>query len=94
MIRLNAFFKVKEGVTTAQVKALADELVEFSRKDEGNKGYDLFESTTQPGVFMFCETWENKLCLTRHARSDHFTRIVPEIEKLTDGGLSIEQFER
>ena len=94
MIRLNAFFKVKEGVTIAQVKAVADELVELSRKDEGNKGYDLFESATQPGVFMFCETWENKLCLTRHARSAHFTRIVPEIEKLTDGGLSIEQFER
>ena len=49
MIRLNAFFKVKAGVTTAQVKALTDELVELSRKDEGNKGYDLFESTTQPG---------------------------------------------
>ena len=57
MIRLNAFFKVKAGVTTAQVKALADELVELSRKDEGNKGYDLFESTTQPGVFLFCESW-------------------------------------
>ena len=26
MIRLNAFFKVKAGVTTAQVKALTDEL--------------------------------------------------------------------
>ena len=26
MIRLNAFFKVKAGVTTAQVKALADEI--------------------------------------------------------------------
>ena len=35
MIRLNAFFKVKAGVTTAQVKALTDELVELSRKDEG-----------------------------------------------------------
>ena len=94
MIRLNAFFKVKAGVTTAQVKALTDELVGLSRKDEGNKGYDLFESTTQPGVFLFCETWADKACLTRHARSEHFTRIVPELEKLTDGGLSIEQFER
>ena len=62
--------------------------------DEGNKGYDLFESTTQPGVFLFCESWADKACLTRHARSEHFTRIVPELEKLTDGGLSIEQFER
>ena len=55
MIRLNVFFKVKAGVTTAQVKALTDKLVELSRKDEGNKGYDLFESTTQSGVFLFCE---------------------------------------
>ena len=52
-------FQGKAGVTTAQVKALTDELVESSRKDEGNKGYDLFESTTQPGVYMFCESWEN-----------------------------------
>lgn len=93
MIRLNAFFKVKAGVTTAQVKELADELVALSRKDEGNKGYDLFESTTQPGVFLFCESWENETCLTRHACSEHFTRIVPELEKLTDGGLNIEKFE-
>ena len=92
MIRLNAFFKVKAGVTTAQVKALTDELVESSRKDEGNK--DLFESTTQPGVYMFCESWENAELLKRHAASEHFTRIVPELEKLTDGGLSIEQFKR
>ena len=83
MIRLNAFFKVKAGVTTAQVKALTDELVESSRKDEGNKG-----------VYMFCESWENAELLKRHAASEHFTRIVPELEKLTDGGLSIEQFKR
>ena len=56
MIRINAFFVVKAGVTTAQVKAVTDELVEKSRQDAGNKGYDLFESTTQPRVYMFCES--------------------------------------
>lgn len=30
MIRINGFFEVKEGVTEAQIKALADELVEIS----------------------------------------------------------------
>jgi len=94
MIRLNAFFKVKAGVSTAQVKELADELVALSRKDEGNKGYDLFESTTQPGVFLFCESWEDKACLTRHSLSPEHMHTIPELEKLTDGGLSIEQFER
>ena len=68
MIRINAFFVVKAGVTTAQVKAVTDELVEKSRQDAGNKGYDLFESTTQPGVYMFCESWENSELLDKHAR--------------------------
>ena len=53
MIRLNGFFEVKEGVTETQVKALADELVEKSLKDEGNHGYDLFHSATRPNVYMF-----------------------------------------
>ena len=52
MIRLNAFFKVKAGVTTAQVKALTDELVELSRKDEGNKGYDCLRA--QPNQVSSC----------------------------------------
>lgn len=94
MIRLNAFFTVKAGVTAAQVKAVTDELVELSRKDEGNKGYDLFESSTNPGVYMFCESWADAEALKRHSASEHFTRIVPELQKLIEGELSIEQFER
>ena len=94
MIRINAFFVVKAGVTTAQVKAVTDELVEKSRQDAGNKGYDLFESTTQPGVYMFCESWENSELLDKHARSEHFTRLVPQLESLCERGLSIEKFER
>ena len=65
MIRLNGFFEVKDGVTETQVKALADELVEKSLKDEGNHGYDLFHSATRPDVYMFCETWESDDLLTK-----------------------------
>ena len=44
MIRLNVFFTLKEDVSLEQVKALSDELVAKSRQDEGNKGYDLYQS--------------------------------------------------
>ena len=94
MIRLNGFFEVKEGVTEAQVKALSDELVEKSLKDEGNHGYDLFHSTTRPNVFMFCETWENDELLDKHSNSEHFTRLVPQIEALTKDGLHLERFDK
>lgn len=94
MIRLNAFFEVREGVTETQVKALADELVEKSLQDAGNHGYDLFHSTTRPKVYMFCETWENEALLDKHSHAEHFTRLVPQIEALTKDGLHLERFDK
>lgn len=94
MIRLNVFFKTKEGVTSAEVKRLTDELVEKSRQDEGNKGYDLYESTTTPGVYMFCETWESDEVLDKHSKTEHFLRIVGQLSRLMEGELSIERFEK
>lgn len=94
MIRLNAFFKVKKGVTPSEMKRLTDELVEKSRQDEGNKGYDLFESTTDSDVYMFCESWENVEVLDRHSKIEHFVRIVGELSKLIEGELTIERFDK
>ncbi len=94
MIRLNAFFELKDGVTVEQLTAISNELVEKSRADEGNKGYDLYQSTTLPQVFMFCESWENDECLEKHSKAPHFTKAVPQIEKLTKNGISLERFER
>ena len=68
MIRLNAFFEIKDGVTAEQVKALTDELVEKSRKEEGNKGYDLFVSTTNPRVYLFCDCLLYNLTLPTNSR--------------------------
>ena len=93
MIRLNAFFTLKEGVSVEEVLAITNELVAKSRQDEGNKGYDLYQSTTNPRVFMFCETWENQEVLDKHSAAPHFTAAVPALGALTADGLSIERFE-
>ena len=94
MIRLNAFFKLKEGVGTDQVLAITDELVSKSRQDEGNMGYDLYQSTTDPNVFMFCESWANAEVLDKHSNAPHFTSAVPKLGALTADGLKIESFEK
>ncbi len=93
MIRLNAFFTLKEGATKEDVVAITNELVAKSRQDEGNKGYDLFQSTTDPRVFMFCESWENQEVLDKHSAAPHFTSAVPALGALTADGLHIERFE-
>lgn len=94
MIRLNAFFEVKSNIDLAKVKSLTDELVEKSRKDKGNKGYDLYQSSTNPLVYMFCESWENDEALDIHSNSEHFVRIVGELSKIINGELKIERFDK
>ncbi|MBQ9889196.1 MAG: antibiotic biosynthesis monooxygenase [Bacteroidales bacterium] len=93
MIRLNAFFVLKEGVSLDELKAVTDELVAKSRQDEGNKGYDLFQSTTNPSIMMFCESWENQAVLDKHSAAPHFTYAVPKIGEMAVDGLKIESFE-
>lgn len=93
MIRLNAFFEVKDIANVDEVKKLGTELVNASRSDNGNVSYDLFLSATRPLVMMFCETWKDEEVLKAHMASEHFTRLVPEIEALTKSGLKLEKFE-
>ena len=51
MIRLNAFFEVKDNASVETVKKLGTELVNESRKDDGNISYDLFLSPHGLGSF-------------------------------------------
>lgn len=90
MIRLNVFFTLKEGVCMDDVLAITNELVAKSREDEGNKGYDLYLSTTNPRVMMFCETWESQEALDKHSAMPHFTYAVPKLNDMTVDGLHIE----
>ncbi len=84
MIRLNAFLKVNEK-DRQRVLSLANQLVDKSRQDEGCISYDFFESTTIPGVFMFCETWKDQ-----ESNAPHFLHLVPEIEAF--GKMKLEKF--
>ena len=64
------------------------------KKAIANHGYDLFHSTTRQNVYMFCETWKYDELLTKHSNSEHFTRLVPQIEALTNDGLHLERFDK
>jgi len=93
MIRLNATFTLKDNVNPKDVFEISNELVAKSRLDEGNVYYDLFESSTDPKVMLFVETWENQEVLDKHSAASHFTTAVPRISALTVDGLKIDRFE-
>lgn len=51
-------------------------VVEPSRADEGNLGYDLFEDETDPGVFVFVEHWSSADAQHRHhTEAAHISRF-------------------
>ena len=93
MIKLNVFFVLKDDFSLEELKAVTDELVTKSRTDDGNKGYDLFQSTTNPRDMIFCETWENQEALDKHSAAPHFTSAIPKILKMAEDGFKSERFD-
>jgi quinol monooxygenase YgiN len=90
MIRINAFLLVENTEDRAAAIKAAAELVELSRNDKGCVAYDIFASQTIDKHLMICETWKTQEELDAHMNSDHFKRIVPELQKY--GTMKIEQF--
>lgn len=89
MIRINVFIQVDDANRAALVDA-AKRLVAASLKEEGCVAYDFFASAARNDVFMICETWASPEVLAVHEKSEHFTTLVPEMERL--GSLKLEKF--
>lgn len=88
LIRINCMVDVTPENRGAVV-ALSKELVDSSRKDAGNVAYDLMVSATDSNKMMIFETWEDQPSLDKHSASAHFTRLVPQIQKLAKMDVQI-----
>ncbi|WP_018427492.1 putative quinol monooxygenase [Hoeflea sp. 108] len=57
------------------------ELVEKTKLEPLCISYDLFVDQKDPGHFVFIEEWPNRAALDVHCQSEHFTRLVPQINR-------------
>lgn len=57
------------------------ELVEKTRQEPLCISYDLFVDQKDPGHFIFIEQWPDQAALDTHCRTEHFTRLVPQINE-------------
>ena len=55
-------------------------LVRLTRQEPLCRAYDLFEDRKQPGHFIFIEEWPDQAALDVHCASEHFRRLVPQID--------------
>lgn len=82
MIKVVARKLVNEG-KIEEVKALYEQLVQASRKEEGCIKYELYQDESNPQVIAVIEEWESKDSLNKHMKSEHFTTFVPMIGNFT-----------
>ncbi|MFL1502945.1 putative quinol monooxygenase [Pseudomonas sp. O64] len=55
------------------------ELVEKTRLEPLCIAYALFVDQKDPGHFTFIEQWPDQAALDAHCQTEHFTRLVPQI---------------
>lgn len=63
------------------VLPLYQELVEKTRTEAGSIAYDLYHDHKQKGHFVFIEEWVDRAALDLHVQSEHFQRLVPQIDQ-------------
>ena len=61
------------------VAPLYRELVALTRREPRCIAYDLFVDRKDPGHFVFIEEWPDRAALDAHCASEHFRRLVPQI---------------
>ncbi|MCL4066879.1 antibiotic biosynthesis monooxygenase [Pseudomonas sp. GX19020] len=66
----------------AEVRPLYEELVRLSQAEALCISYDLFTNQKDPGHFIFVETWPDRAALDLHCDTEHFRRLVPQIDAL------------
>ncbi|MBQ6813483.1 MAG: antibiotic biosynthesis monooxygenase [Methanobrevibacter sp.] len=70
----------------------AQDLIENSRKEEGNVDYNLY-SNTGDGTLLFVEQWESMEILGVHLQKEHFLKFGANIENLVAEELSINVYD-
>ncbi|MGV8982897.1 putative quinol monooxygenase [Clostridium sp.] len=88
MITIVAKNLIKQG-KTEEFKALAEKLINESRKERGCIAYNLYEDSSNCNILTFIEVWENSEAIKLHNSSEHFTSIVPKFGELKDGQSEI-----
>jgi quinol monooxygenase YgiN len=64
-------------------------LVGPTRAESGCIVYDLHESNTDPGLFVFYETWRAEADLDAHFQTPHMLEFQERIPELVDGSIEI-----
>lgn len=73
--------------------ALTSELAEKSRLEDGCESYRSVRSKEDAREHIFVEYWKDQAAIDLHGKTEHFTRIVPQLAEMFDGEEVVEMYE-
>lgn len=73
-----------KGENIEKILELTKEMVENTVKEEGCIKYEFFQDIKDPKVMMIIEEWESEEVLNLHMASEHFKRIIPQLNELRE----------
>jgi quinol monooxygenase YgiN len=83
--------KVKDGAGKKFEAAFA-KAAAGTRKEKGNKAYELNRSAKSPNEYIVYERWQNVAALQAHLKAPHITTLLAEIGDLLDGPPEVKVF--
>lgn len=81
MIKIIAEKFIKEE-SQAEVNALYAELSKAAEQEVGCVSYQLFVNEEDSTHYVMIEEWVDQACLDAHFATEHFKRIIPQINAL------------
>jgi quinol monooxygenase YgiN len=67
-----------------RILELSREMVTETVKEDGCIKYELVQDVKDPCVLIILEEWESQEALDKHMASEHFKRLVPQLNELRE----------
>jgi quinol monooxygenase YgiN len=72
-----------------ELKSICLGLIAPTRKEKGCLSYELFQDTTNPGIFTFIEHWQSREHLDIHLKTPHLVAAVEAFSKILTKELMV-----
>lgn len=82
---------IKEG-KVEEAKKIYEELVSLTRKEDGCIFYALYQDEINPRLFALMEEWQNTEVLNQHLKTEHYGRLAPKLNDLTEKKFDFEKY--
>jgi quinol monooxygenase YgiN len=94
LITVIAKLRVNEGKETDFIAAGKKMIAAVKANEAGRTlAYDLFRSKTEPGLFLFIESYADDEALAAHRTTPHMAEFGGALQGLLSGRTEIERFE-